>query len=82
MKKYIYHEPIPEHRVEDVKKLREFIVNTLRIYISEGDTYRFWKSVSESWSAGWLYIDTHYEDQTREEFLLSELEKRGYLLEV
>ena len=82
MKRFIYDHvaDIPDNRLEDVLRLRHFIMNNLNIDISVADTYRFWDSVSSSWSAGWLYIDTHYTCMTREEFLLGELQKYGTII--
>lgn len=80
MKKFLYCNQVPKNRLEDVQDLAIFIRNNLQIDISLGDTYRLWSDISESWSAGWLNIDAHYEDMTREDFILYEMQKRGFIL--
>lgn len=72
---------VPDRYINDCRELQKFIREKLDIDISLRDTYDFWDKVSKSWSAGWLYIDTHYEDETREEFLLNQLEKFGIIEE-
>ena len=73
---------IPKERLDDVIELQKFIQEKLHVEITRADTYRLWRSISESWSASWLYIDTHYEGVTREEFLWDEMTERGCLSEV
>lgn len=81
MRRYVHNKPsIPRHYIEDVKNLREFIMKEMCIDISLEDTYEFWSAFSESWCAGWLSIDTHYDDMTRAEFLEYQMEKFGCIL--
>lgn len=75
------HSDLPDYVVEGTIEIMEFIRKNLDIYISFNDTYELWSDISYSWSAGWLSPGTHPEGSTREEFLLSEMEKRGYLVE-
>lgn len=84
MRKFVFSNKnnIPGNRMEDVKELQKFIRFHMDIDISLSDTYRLWDSISKSWSAGWLSIDTHPVGETREEFLESEMEKRGYLVDI
>ena len=83
MKRFVFkrEKVVPDARIDDCRELRKFIRNNLNVEISLRDTYDFWCKVSESWSAGWLYIDTHYEGYTREEFLLEMLERYGVLID-
>ena len=73
---------IPECYLQDCMELQRFIRENLQIDISLLDTYRFWCDVSDSWDAIWLYIDTHYEDETREDFLEYQLQKYGNIYEI
>lgn len=71
---------VPESYREDVRELQRFILDNLDIHISLTDTYLFWETVSDSWSASWLCITAHYEHQTREEFLLDKLNEFGCVI--
>lgn len=83
MKRFVFKkkEIIPSNYREDTKRLQEFIRSHLDIEISLYDTYTLWDSISDDWGASWLNIETHYEDMTRKEFLLYEMNKRGNIIE-
>jgi len=79
---HLYKEEVPSNRIADCRELQKYIRGALDIKISTLDTYHLWQNISDDWCASWLYIDTHYDDMTREEFLLYEMEKRGYFEEI
>lgn len=82
MKKFIFKREtnIPDSRIEDTKELQKFIKEKMDINISLTDTFLLWDSISDSWCAGWLDINTHPDGDTREEFLLYEMIRRGYFI--
>ena len=78
MYNYVYiwrSEPIPYEHLDEVLELRRFIRDKLNIRMTVHDVYRLWCDVSASWDAGWLRIDTHYEGETREEFLMDQINR-------
>lgn len=81
MKVYKHNRPdVPAQYMRDCLELQKFIRNKMNIHISLIDTYLLWSDISESWSAGWLSIDTHYDDMTREAFLHEEMRRRGVII--
>lgn len=82
MKLFVFdqYKTIPKQYLQDSIALRIFIREKMDIDISVLDTYYLWSSISEDWCAKWLFIDTHPEGMTREEFLLSEMEKKGNIV--
>ena len=54
---------IPDNLIDDVRKLWDYINNTLNIKISFQDTYLLWSKISSVYDAMWLPVDFGNIDQ-------------------